>query len=300
MKKKKMAPLSGPWFTNSEDMPELLAENLEAASLGYPVNSVLGKNGWDGRTVAAVGLELSPDNRQVRRGQLIMRGPLSAEPAVIQASKLWEKGDKDVTVNLFFPQAAEFDFVAGTLASEYLTSDGIKMVCAKNGQPMLPTDWARHGIGNFCLRLIAYVVKGPTASHRPSIKFAILFFPLKHDEMAPMSNLTRGAGWPGIKILEGDAQLFPPAPTDGWGCPIYPILCPGRSFAQVPNLPSGVELRFVISKIMQTARQPTSCASNATLRKKWDRMLADPEEYSERMSPGVWPDMPSPPVIAGE
>ena len=99
------------------------------------MNSVLGKNGWDGRTVAAVGLELSPDNRQVRRGQLIMRGPLSAEPAVIQASKLWEKGDKDVTVNLFFPQAAEFDFVAGTLASEYLTSDGIKMVCAKNGQP---------------------------------------------------------------------------------------------------------------------------------------------------------------------
>ena len=69
---------------------------------------------------------------------------------------------------------------------------------------------------------------------------------------------------------------------------------------QVPHLPSGVELRFVISKIMQTARQPTSCASNATLRKKWDRMLADPEEYSERMSPGVWPDMPSPPVIAGE
>ena len=140
-----MAPLSGSWFTNSEDMPELLAENLKAASLGYPVNSVLGKNGWDGRTIAAVGLELSPDNRQVRRGQLIMRGPLSAEPAVIQASKLWEKGDKDVTVNLFFPQAAEFDFAAGTLASEYLTSDGIKMVCAKNGQPVLPTDWARHG-----------------------------------------------------------------------------------------------------------------------------------------------------------
>jgi hypothetical protein len=65
-----MAPLDGKWFSNPEELPELIAENLETASLGHPVNSVLGRNGWDGKTVAGVGLELNNDNRSVKCGHL--------------------------------------------------------------------------------------------------------------------------------------------------------------------------------------------------------------------------------------
>jgi hypothetical protein len=53
-----MAPLDGKWFTGCDDLPDLLAENLEVASLGQPVNAVLGRNGWEGKTVAGIGLEL--------------------------------------------------------------------------------------------------------------------------------------------------------------------------------------------------------------------------------------------------
>ena len=60
-----MAPIDSRWFSGTDILPELFAENLAVASFGYPVNSTLGKNGWDGKTVIAVGLELSPDNRQV-------------------------------------------------------------------------------------------------------------------------------------------------------------------------------------------------------------------------------------------
>jgi hypothetical protein len=61
-----MAPLDGKWFSGMDELPELIAENLEVNSLGHPVNAVLSRNGWDGKTVAGIGLELSNDNRSIR------------------------------------------------------------------------------------------------------------------------------------------------------------------------------------------------------------------------------------------
>ena len=295
-----MAPIDGRWFTGTDILPELFAENLAVASFGYPVNATFGKNRWDGKTVVAVGLELSPDNRQVRRGQILMRGHLSKEPATVQAAKLWDKADKDVTVTLPFPQAAEFDFAGGTMASDYLTSSGIKMQCARNSQEIQQSEWAKCGIGAFCLRLFLHIVKGATASHRPSARFTVLFFPMREEEMVRDNELAKGTGWPGIKILEGEAALFPAAPENSWGCPIYPILNPGANFALSPNLPSSEEMRFVISKIMGTARQPVACATVGTLKKKWEKIRADQEEYTERTPTTTWPEMPNPPAFSGE
>ena len=243
---------------------------------------------------------MSPDNRQVRRGQILMRGHLSKEPATVQAAKLWDKADKDVTVTLPFPQAAEFDFAGGTMASDYLTSSGIKMQCARNSQEIQQSEWAKCGIGAFCLRLFLHIVKGATASQRPSARFTVLFFPMREEEMVRDNELAKGAGWPGIKILEGEAALFPAAPENSWGCPIYPILNPGANFALSPNLPSSEEMRFVISKIMGTARQPVACATVGTLKKKWEKIRADQEEYTERTPTTTWPEMPNPPAFSGE
>jgi hypothetical protein len=51
----KMAPLDKKWFTGEDELPELIAENLEVTSLDRPLNSALGRNGWDGKIAAGIG-----------------------------------------------------------------------------------------------------------------------------------------------------------------------------------------------------------------------------------------------------
>jgi hypothetical protein len=114
-----MAPLDAKWFSGCEDLPELIAKNLEVASLGQPVNAVFGKNGWDGKAVAGVGLELSSDNRTVRNGRFFIRGPLSIDDGTYQVNRLWEQAARDIAVKVKFPTGGEFDFSAESLASEF-------------------------------------------------------------------------------------------------------------------------------------------------------------------------------------
>jgi hypothetical protein len=69
-----MAPLDKKWFAGDDELPELIAETLEVTSLDRPLNSALGRNGWDGKIAAGIGLELSSDNRSVKGGQFFIRG----------------------------------------------------------------------------------------------------------------------------------------------------------------------------------------------------------------------------------
>ena len=296
-----MAPLDSRWFSGTDNVPEFIAENLEVPGFGYPVHAAMGKNGWEGEVAACIGLELSPDNTKVVRGQLILRGHLSKEePAVVQASKLWDAAAKDVTISITMPSAAEFDLAAGTMTSDYLPSDGLKVACAKAGVAIPPAQLAQHGIGKFCLRLYVQLARPVNNGARPAVQFSVMFFPHTFDEMLEWSDMVKAVGWPGIKILEGEAQLFPAAPEGEWGCPIFPLLCPGTRFEQVPNLPCGSEMRRVISTIFNTARQPNSYATHANLKRKWGKMLADEEEYVERMPFTSWPAAPEPQINTGE
>jgi len=293
--------LDSRWFAGQDNLPELFAENLEVASFGYPVAATLGKNGWDGQLVASIGLELAPDNLSVARGQLVMRGKLCGEPAVFQASKLWESADKEAAVSFTFPHAAEFDFAGGSMHSEYLASEGIKMAISKGDRLILPTDWEAHGIHNFCLRAVVNPAK-PSAytGQKPGVKYTILFFPHTMEEMVEWTDLVHEVGWPGIKILEGEAEFFPQAPEGTWGCPIFPLICPGSRFAQRPALPPGAEMRHVIARIVETARQPNGYASHSTVKRKWGRIIADPDEYQERSPLVSWPQPPAPPARSGK
>jgi hypothetical protein len=283
-----MAPLDAKWFAGQDDLPELIAENLEVGSLGQPVNAVLGRNGWDGRAVAGIGLELASDNKSVTQGQFFLRGPISEEPGTFQASRLWEKAGKDVTVTMIFPHGGEFDFSGGSLASAYMSGEDIQMSLEKNEQQIPVADWPRFGIKPFSLRLVAYLDKMSNKTG-PRIKFTLLFYPATQEEMEERADAAQGPAWPGVKILEGFADLFPRAPEGGWGSPIYPILCPGTKFRQLPNLPSGQELRFVMGRIMGTARLPVPCANCGTMLKKWIKIEEDPEQYEERLPSVVWP-----------
>jgi len=296
-----MAPLEGRWFEGGGGIPVPITTNLVVASFGYPVAATLGQNGWDGKLMAGIGLELAPDNSSVTRGQVIMRGSLYTDTATIQASKLWETADKEVLVDITFPNAAEFDFAAGRMHNEYLTSEGIRVVASKEGRPILPTDWGKFGIKHFCLRLFLNVAKPSVFTNmKPGVKFTMLFFPHTVAEMSEWTDLVQEAGWPGVKILEGEAQLFPQAPAGAWGCPIYPLICPGSRLAQQPTLPPPAEMRHVIGRIIDTARQPNAYASHATLKRKWGKIIADPEEYQEREPLVTWPQAPEPTTNSGK
>jgi hypothetical protein len=282
------AELDKRWFSGQDDLPEIIAENVEASSFGRALNATLGKNGWDGKTAAGVGLELSSDNRAVKSGQFFLRGPLSGEQGQIQASKLWERAAADAVAIFKFPHGGEFDFSGGSLASEYLEGEAVKLAIERSGQQVPPEEWQQIGITPFSLRLIAYLDK-LSNKNGPKVKFNLLFFPASREQMDELADAVQGPAWPGVKILEGHAALFPKAPQEGWGCPIYPILCTSTKFEAAPNLPASHEIRYAIAKIMATARLPVPCANQGTMRRKWAQIQADPEAYEERTPAVVWP-----------
>jgi hypothetical protein len=293
-----MAPLDGKWFSGRADLPLVIIENLVTTSLGQPANATLGRNGWDGKLVAGVGLELSNDNRTVRAGQFFIRGQLSEDQGEIQASKLWSKAAKDALVKFRFPHGGEFDFSGGTLASDYMDGESAKITIERDGQQVPREEWARIGITPFSLRLIAHLDKTSNKTE-PKVKFTLLFFPAQKDDMEEMSDAAQGPAWPGVKILEGNAALFPQAPVGGWGCPIYPLLCIGAPLSQSPVTPSGEHLRFAIGKIMAAARLPVPCANGGTMRKKWEKLQEDPDSYDERVPTVAWPLQQEPTNVAG-
>ena len=87
----------------------------------------------------------------------------------------------------------------------------------------------------------------------------MLLYPNSIDQLMEMSTNAKGPGWPGIKVLEGQAGMFP-------------ITCPlsrDHELEMLPVLPNGDKLRYVISKIVGTARTPIACVSFSTLRRKW-------------------------------
>jgi hypothetical protein len=276
------------WFSGQDELPEIIAENLEVLGFGRPLNAVLGKNGWDGKAAAGIGLELSSDNRSVRSGQFFFRGPLSNEPGVIQASKLWERAAADAAVTVKFPHGGEFDFSGGTLASEYLEGEAVKISVERAGQQVPAAEWPQIGITPFSLRLVTYLDK-TSNKNGPRIKFNLLFYPATREQMEEIADAVQGPAWPGVKILEGHAALFPRAPEGGWGCPIYPVLSTGSRFEIAPNLPTAQELRYAIAKIMATARLPVPCANQGTMRRKWATIQADQDAYEERTPAVVWP-----------
>jgi len=113
--------------------------------------------------------------------------------------------------------------------------------------------------------------------------------------MATWSELVSQVGWPGIKVLEGEAPFFPHTPEGSWCCPFLPLIAPGSRFASRPGFPPGAEMRHVIARIIDTARLPNGYASHSTLKCRWGKLIADPEDYVERPPLVSWPQT-DPPV----
>jgi len=285
-----MAPLLDRLFSNPGNIPQGAISGLCVRDFSGDTARALGDMGWDGVSAAgAVGIELSPDNSRVLATRFAMVGMLSKEPAVLQATKLWATADKAATVTITFPLAHEFDFNSATMASDYLSGDRVKIVVAKNGQPILPTDWPAHGIGKLSLRIIVTLEKTSNGRGGPFYKHTVLGFPHTVEEMEDLSDHHQGVGWPGVKILEGRADLRPRAPDGSWGAPIYPLLAVGRPLDSLQVIPAGAELRYHMAKLLNTARKAVAATSHTSLKDKWKRIIEDESCYEELLPSITWP-----------
>jgi len=290
-----MPPLHKKWFKNEGDINAAMAKAILANDL-VGVNAVLGKFGWQGARGAGIAIELTPDNKRAARAQFFLHGVLTEDTATVAASKIWEKADRAATVSITIPPGQEFSFVNGSLASEYVQQEAFKFSCRKNDSVILPTDYQAHGIGNITLRAVAYLDKSSNGANGPKIKFTVLVFPASEEDMLEMSDLAADVGWPGVKLLEGSAELCPPPPVEGWGCPMLPIVIPATNPEAMTGFPSGGELRFAIAKVMATARLPVPCTAAAPMHKRWQKLIDDPSSMEERIPSVIWPVPQNPPA----
>ena len=70
--------------------------------------------------IAGIKLRVSVDGQRIDNGQFFLRGVLNEEKITVQTAKLWAKANKEVTMTLKIPAGEKFNFMSGTLASEYM------------------------------------------------------------------------------------------------------------------------------------------------------------------------------------
>ncbi len=164
-----MPVLDNKWFNPNGSLTPDLVKKLEIASLGHPVNHTLSELGWDGSSpVATIGLELSPDNKQVHRAQFILRGNLGSEPVSRAAGAIWGDKAKELTLKITIPEGGRFHFNNGTLSSDPLASEETKFYLTKGNNVVPPTEWPAYGVGDFSVRCVCHLDKNSNKRESPS------------------------------------------------------------------------------------------------------------------------------------
>jgi hypothetical protein len=285
------------WFRQTEEMSTDLAKKLSTSSFGMGAMDTLESLGWDGKSVAAIGLELTPDNRRVKRSQFLLLGALSREPVGLAANKLFPEADPAITMTITIPEGSAFRFNGGTMSSDLLPCESYKIFFAKAGNIIFPTDWAANKIGETCMRAVCHLDKASNTGTGPKPKTTLLLFPRSAEEMSLLSDSTQSPAWPGIRILQVTGEFFPKMPN--WKDPICPLLLLGGMYHDAPHLPSLADIRFHVSATMRSARLPTACTSSTSLARQWSKALADIDRL-EKEPTITWPEAERPTVPAGK
>ena len=159
----------------------------------------------------------------------------------------------------------------------------------KEGRILTEEDKKGSGIREFSLRAITHLGRTSNSSSGPIIKYTILVHHLGADNITNLTEATQSPSWPGIKLLEGQCQIFPAAKPGTWGAPILPLLDISDRAATVETIPAGDRLRFAIANMMRTAARPTGCVSIGGLMKYVTRMSKN-LEAAEPIEPTItWP-----------
>ena len=293
-----MPVLAKKWFQQTSEINCDYVKRLETASFGFPVAQTLAKLGWDANSLTAgVGLELSSDNRHVKRGQFFLRGQLTREPISLQANYLWREADVAVKMHVTIPDGSAFQFLSGTLSSDLIAAEDFRHYFTRGEDVIPPTDWNRLHIGETTLRAICHLDKGSNGNTGPAAKTTVLIFPKSREEMSEVSDGTQSAAWPGIRILEATCPFSPVNPL--WKDPICPIFVIGAQLSEAPNAPPLQEIRHHIAAIMRSAKRATACTTGRSLRTQWEKARTDVEALEQ--DPHItWPEAARPPADQGK
>ena len=281
-------------FEGRREIPPDKVKDLLTGSNKEAVIETLTKLGWEGQPIATVSLRVSADGERVEDGQFGIQGVMSKEAAKVQATKIWEKAGEDIIVEIEVPPGEWFQFEGGHLYSEYLDQSKVKYKHLKAGKILKEEEKKENGIGDFCLRAICHLGRASNGAGGPHIKVTVLVHHLGADSITDLSGVTQSPSWPGIKLLEGQCQLFPPAAADSWGAPILPLLNTENRAGNCEKVPAGDRLRFAIASVMRTAARPTGCVSLGGLKKYMGRMLKDVDAAAASEPTITWPVVSQP------
>ena len=295
-----MPTLNKTRFKGGGDLPTERITTLCTRSDSDSVKTTLTKLGWEGNIIAGVTLRVSTDGSKVDNGQFFLAGNLVSQNIVIQTAKLWAKANKEVTLSLKIPNGDKFNFMSGTLASEYKDQGDLEFSYSSSAGALEPDKWEENGLCRFSIRVICHLGKSSNTPTGPHIKYTVLAFPHDADQLTRLSDRTQSSSWPGIKILEGQCGFFPIAPDGYWGTPFLPLLNTENRSNNSSSWPSGDNLRYAIAGIMRTAALPTACTSFAGLSSQAKKILknrtaADPKEPTV-----TWPEQALPATTQGK
>lgn len=297
-----MPDLSASYFGDIKDIDKSVLKRLIVSNFGDAVEETLTKWGWEGQLVTTIGLGLSVDGSIIEAGEVLMRGGLTADPIVIPAAKIWDGVAKNVNLTISSLDSKRFSFKNGTLGSDFLWQDQVDFHLSKDGQPIMPPDYAAQNIGSFCLKLVIYLDKMSNTRKGlgPTIKFVVLCYPYAASELAELTDAAQSTNWPGIRILEGNSSLFPKlGATEIWGVPILPLICVKQRSSGSAKFPPGSSMKFAIAEIMRTAVLPNACATRAAWVKKCQELYSSETGPDPRTPLITWPTAQEPLIDQG-
>ena len=132
---------------------------------------------------------MSVDGRRAEDGLFILRGALAKEPIKIQAAKLWEKADKDVTLEIDMPPGDCFDFQGGRLYNVYLDQGKVRYKLTKEGRILTKADKKKHGQATFASTL-THLSRFSNGAGGPAMKFTVLAHHMGADNLSELSEAT--------------------------------------------------------------------------------------------------------------
>lgn len=274
-----MPVLNKKWFGETGEFTQELARHVNTAGMGHPINLSLTNLGWKGQLVAGIGIELTPDNSHISRGEFFLRGVPTKDFVDINATDLWPTATEGTILSVMVPDTNMFRFSSGTLVSEYVHSEHYRFFFKRGSNTLVPSEWAAHNVGDTTIRAVVHLDKTSNSKAGPRAKTTFLIFPNSAEDMADLSDSTQSPAWPGFRVLETTCDFFPKVAE--WRDPICPLIIHGSDPTNAPNLPPGQEFRFHVAAIMKSAKRPTTCTNRKALHKQWTKALDDIEQLEQ-------------------
>jgi len=295
-----MPDLRAQFFSGPIHMAEGTVAKLLTASPMQGILDALARDNWDGNPVATVTVSTTADGSRVADGKFALWGDLAGAAVEVPAVKLWEGAAKGTVLHIRNIMGQQFNFASGQLNSEYVDQLPFDIGYSRAGSPILPQDWRNEGIGDLSFRAICHLSKGSNRTPPPRIKYTVLGFPMSPLALAELADRTQHVSWPGIKVLEGTAALWPATPPNTWAAPFMPFINIRERQPGITTTPPGNHLLYSLAEIMRTAALPTACTTLGALNAKGQELL-DANDDPETRGPSItWPPAERPPPDTGK